>query len=1031
MTKDKIQLFREMYLKEVKHPIDPSRRATRGEYIRIVLDSSIEFNTQTDFVIFDDDNELIHIICANDDPLSQFDWPFKIMSASYDIVFVIESIMSKTNLDDILDDSFLGNVINDEKKEFIRTWMNASNNLHKPYPMDADPYYTQNPQSNHQGTKIIPREDGIKIASAPASRAKYTVKVVRTVETLLETIQNAEAGATITLAGDIELTETIKIEKPITLVGGTINCSAPKTFEFYTDATIRNMTIKNSANNGRCIDTRKSVNVELDNVTIETTSNSNNQAITISGDENNGTTLTLKNSSVKGGIAGYPIITFVKADITIENSTVEGYCSILTRAGSEGTTVNVINSGLIAHNVHSGFDNSFGAIALKAEDCTINIDKKSSVTATADNPEVIQRVIVLYEEAKNNTIRIENGAVLISKTLIVSESDKIDTNTIIIPEKYANAAKDVGFTVEAIKGENVVKVCDKPVGFVVNGTSYTTLAEAITAAEEGAVIDVHEDVTTAKSIVINKPITINGNGGTITGSAEKVFELYADAKISNMTINNTATRGRCIDTRKAVNVELDGVTIETTSASNNQPITISGDENEGTTLTLKNSTVKAGVAGYPIIVFVKADITVENSTIEGYCSIITRTGSEGTVVNVINSDLIAHNIHAGYNNSFGAIALRAENASINIDKDSSVTATADNEEVHQRILILYNEAKNNEVRIENGAVLNSNIIIVSESDVVDSNVITIPAEYAEVVKSNGFDVEIIEGEEIVKIKDVPAPATIDGVRYDSAEEAIAAAANNDTIELANDVSIDNPLTLDKSVHIISNGATINDKITIKEGASVILEGLNIVNNNASNTTRIIESDSANVTLKGCTLTTNSELHDIAYFKACDNIVIEDCDFSGSTNTDVYNFMEFCLNPEKNINTLTIRNCKFGACKNNVISLHSFTDDAIVTIEGCEFEYSGNAVRVSNYTAAENVAITLTNNTYHSTVEGEYAGFIFFQKQNKEGIDKFESMNVYINNLIGPNGVPMTSNGTGADQVWYTYITDDEPNVIFQ
>ena len=67
MTKEKIQLFRDLYLKEVKHPIDPNRKATRGEYIRIILDGGIEFNTQTDFVIFDDDNEFLHIIyiCCN------------------------------------------------------------------------------------------------------------------------------------------------------------------------------------------------------------------------------------------------------------------------------------------------------------------------------------------------------------------------------------------------------------------------------------------------------------------------------------------------------------------------------------------------------------------------------------------------------------------------------------------------------------------------------------------------------------------------------------------------------------------------------------------------------------------------------------------------------------------------------------------------------------------------------------------------------------------------------------------------------
>lgn len=737
MTKEQVKMFRDSYMKEVTHHSDPTRKNTLGEYIRIILDGGIEYTTTADFVIFDDENEMVHCICLNDEPNSQYDFPIKVMSSEYAIIWHIESIFTKDNFYTLLNEGFLSSMMNDAQKEFVKTWVKSTNNQ-AIAPIEATPYYTQNPTITHKKVSVIPRDDGIKRATSPASLASNSVKSVKTAESFIEAINNAEAGANIVLAGSIELTETIKLEKPINIVGGTVTSSAPKTFEFYADATIRNMTIKNSANNGRCIDTRKSVNVELDKVTIETTSTSNNQPISINGDENEGTVLTLKNSRVNAGAAGYPIMTTVKADITIENSTINGYCSVAAKDESSGTTVNVINSDLIAHNIHPrDTSSSFGAIVLKAENISVNIDKNSSVTATSGDGEVQQKVILLYEEANNNEIRIENGAVL----------------------------------------------------------------------------------------------------------------------------------------------------------------------------------------------------------------------------------------------------------------------------------------------------LNDNVFIVADAGTIGSNVIIIPAKYTEAVKSAGFDVEIVEGGEVVKIID-PVPATINGVKYDSVEEAIAAAVDNDTIELANNISIDIPLTLDKSIRIVSNGATINDKITIKEGASVVLEGLNIVNNNTSNTTRIIESDSANITLKGCTLTTNSELHDIAYFKACDNIVIEDCDFSGSTNTDIYNFMEFCLNPEKNINNLTIKDCKFGVCKNNVISLHSFTDDAIVTIEGCEFEYSGNAVRVSNYTAAENVAINLIDNIYHSTIEGEYAGFILFQKQNKEGIDKFNTMNVNISNLIGPNGVPITSNGTGTDQVWYTYITDDEPNVVF-
>ena len=216
MTKEKLQLFKDMYLKPVKHRSDPNKMTTRGEYIRIILDGGIEFNTQLDFVTFDDDNELLHIICANDDPYTQYDFPFKIMSAPYEIVFVIESIVTNDNLDDILNDSFLGDVISNERKAFIREWMPSTNNaVHKANPMDADPYYTQNARTEHNGTKIINRDDGIKVATNFATKASKTVKSVKTAQSFLDAIANAESGSTITLASNIELEETLKLEKPI------------------------------------------------------------------------------------------------------------------------------------------------------------------------------------------------------------------------------------------------------------------------------------------------------------------------------------------------------------------------------------------------------------------------------------------------------------------------------------------------------------------------------------------------------------------------------------------------------------------------------------------------------------------------------------------------------------------------------------------------------------------------------------------------------------------------------------------------
>lgn len=738
MTKDSIQLFRDMYFKEVKHPIDPNRKGTRGEYIRIILDGGIEFNTQTDFVIFDDDNEMIHIICNNDDPLSQFDWPFKIMSAPYEIVFTIESIVSKANLIDILDDSFLGDIINDKKKEFIKKWAEGTNN-HKAYPMDADPYYVENPKIISNGTKIIPRDDG-KVMTNVTSKASKSVKAVKDAASFVDAISNAEPGATVVLSSNIEVSDSIKIDKPISIVGSgkTIISSNRLTFEVTADAEISNINVESTAKNGRCLDIEAAgVNVKLNNVHFNTLDNSHNQPITIRTEAID-SSLSMTNSSVQANNLGYGIIVFAKSNIELVNSSVNGYSCIYMKPNSEGSTVNLINSDIIGYSSYPGEDNRFATVIFEAGNIDVNVDADSIVS-------------------------------------------------------YSTVGDDIKYT---------------------------------------------------------------------------IFNLASG------TIDN-------------VNIHVDG-------EMNGIPFYINGCDS------------------------------------------------------ILNNTFI---VPKTYEKDFWHIGYGTESAEL----DCAI--------------------------------------------------------------------------EHVKITD-RASTVVNGVCYSTVEEAIEAAEGK-PIYLTDDVVIEN-ITFDKNTTLISDGgATINNKITIEKDANVKLEGLNIVNTDTSNTKRLIDSKSGNVTLKNCNISTGSELYNVAHFEACDNIEISGCTFSSATSTDIYNIMEFCLDYKKNnIKELKIENCKFGISRNNTISLHSFVDNAKVTITGNEFECSNNAIRVSNYTAAKNVKIYTNNNKYNDTVNNQYSGFIFFQKMNASGSDIFKDMNVYLINLYGPEGKQMKTNGTGREQVWYTYLTDDEPNVIF-
>ena len=189
-----------------------------------------------------------------------------------------------------------------------------------------------------------------------------------------------EKGGEVVLGGDITLTETTTsgslqpgaamiINKALTIDGAghtiTITSTAgSRGFAIIntTDVQFKNAKIISNVADGRCIDTRTKVNVTLDNVTLEATGG-NSQPLTIGG-STNGTSVTLNNTDINAGSSGYPIISFVKADIDIlSGSDLAGYCAVYFRPGSDGSTLDVKNSSLTGKNIHSGTTNAFGSVS--------------------------------------------------------------------------------------------------------------------------------------------------------------------------------------------------------------------------------------------------------------------------------------------------------------------------------------------------------------------------------------------------------------------------------------------------------------------------------------------------------------------------------------------------------------------------------------------------------------------------------------------------------------------------------------------
>ena len=226
-----------------------------------------------------------------------------------------------------------------------------------------------------------------------------------------------------------------------------------------------------------------------------------------------------------------------------------------------------------------------------------------------------------------------------------------------------------GFLAE---GYSSVQVDDDYV--VAKGTAVADKAALTTALANGGEVSIVTDIESADILKIEKETTVYLYGNKLTSTAKKAFELYANATFKDGIIEGA---NRCVDTRKAVEVTLENVTLiadkYTSEFGNPQPLTIGGSDN-GTTITLKNSTISAA-AGYGIISFVEANVIVTNSTISGYNALYVKPGAAESTFNFVNSTLkgsTASNDVQG--NSFSTIAVRDDNTTVYVDKDSKVIA---------------------------------------------------------------------------------------------------------------------------------------------------------------------------------------------------------------------------------------------------------------------------------------------------------------------------------------------------------------------
>ena len=247
--------------------------------------------------------------------------------------------------------------------------------------------------------------------------------------------------------------------------------------------------------------------------------------------------------------------------------------------------------------------------------------------------------------------------------------------------------------------------------FATGVTEVANLDELQTALTDGNVTEIQLN----NMITIDENITIEGNNKTITTSASKAFEVHGGTvNFNNVTIVNSAQKGRCIDVRDGdVILTLTGVTLKATDSSNNQTLNVGGSFAGPATINLNESTILAGKAGYGIITFNPVNLTINNSDITGYSALymkgqVNSEGSAGSIVTVNASTLTGeNNYEITGSNSFATVCLEDTDINISID-NSNVLAIGEGsalELLFSESSSLTNSEKGNTISIFGNSVL--------------------------------------------------------------------------------------------------------------------------------------------------------------------------------------------------------------------------------------------------------------------------------------------------------------------------------------
>ena len=574
MTKDQISLIREVAQK------DDGTGNPLASVLSAIFNDEIMFRNTDDFVIYDDDNELIHAIKANyDNAIAGAAWPYKICTGFYGNIQFMEGLYDMKNFEKAIDQLFLNTgLIDEEKKEMIMKWASGIRN-HALVPKAPGPYFPSVPQIPPKPPIPECRPDGIWHAEPIDQRTKKNI--------IFNMVDKAIANQTGT-------SMTFKKTRPATynLTYTCDNTELANTFKGFMDTLGKELFFASLTNDIKAAIINPSVEASTDNF------------VTVAAEE----ILPQKRDvpvNIKMYIEAYGVrvrydfrTTWVvdqeAADewISATQSVVENYVNSIDTSGA------ITSATIIGKNISAVINTTDGLDVSTLGDDLASIEGLESVIWRSNDKVYVLTVgdtasYDTFEKGVYDSMPTANGQTTTGSVEMTAKNGAQLVYTLTV--KYFND-----------------EVTD-PVA-IIGSKKYATLADALAAAVSGDTIELQKDLTVNNSAVSSTPnnpviglpagVSFNGGGHTITAdSASWVANPSASygtnhiigisggtSTISNVTLAGHATlKSGVVAYGTGTNVTIDTVTA--TNCGN------CGVQVSGATVVLNNLTTSGNTWG--------------------------------------------------------------------------------------------------------------------------------------------------------------------------------------------------------------------------------------------------------------------------------------------------------------------------------------------------------------------------------------------------------------------------------------------------